>query len=127
MIKKRKRNGRSILIVEDDRDISEMYCTKFEREGYGVSACYDGKTAIGMVISFKPDVVMLDLLLPFVNGIDVLKAIRKRNNEVPIIICTNLDSNSILRREALSLGANEYIIKSSTTPGELVERVNSYF
>jgi len=113
-----------ILIVEDDRFISKMYQTKLELEGYQVEVAENGMEGVEKSKSFLPDVILLDILMPELDGFGVLEAAKKdeMTRNIPIIVMSNLGQEEHVKR-ALSLGAKNYIVKSQFTPSAVVEKI----
>lgn len=101
-----------ILIVDDDKDIVERLEAKLKREGYKTVVAYDGRKALTKVSKDDPDIVLLDLMLPKLNGFDVLKKIRKEHNERwrPVIIVSARDEMDSLKK-SYNLEADHYITK----------------
>lgn len=114
----------SLVIVEDDPDISALLEYVLSREGIDVRAAADGKSAIELIESRATDVVILDLMLPDMSGLDVLRAIRQRVNGVrrPWVIILSAVADEENRIKGLELGADDYLIKPFS-PRELVLRV----
>jgi len=115
-----------ILIVDDDPFILDMYILKFKEKGFEVDTARDGKTALEKINSFNPDVLLLDLVLPMLDGFEVLEELKKRGSapRAKIIILTNLGQKEDIER-GINLGAHDYIIKAHFTPSEVVEKVKS--
>jgi two-component system alkaline phosphatase synthesis response regulator PhoP len=114
-----------ILIVDDEQDIVELISYNLGKEGFSTIKAYDGEAAIGLIRSGKPDLMILDLMLPKMNGLDVCKAIR-RNPEtanLPIIMLT-AKGEEIDKIIGLEIGADDYITKPFSVK-ELVARVRS--
>lgn len=113
-----------IAIIEDDPVISQMYRMKFEADGFDVQLASDGKLGIALVKSFLPDLILLDLQMPVMNGADALEIIRKNDwgKNIPVIILTNLGEEES-PRELRSLGIHSYIVKANLTPRQVVQRV----
>jgi len=114
-----------ILIVDDEQDIVELLSYNFEKEGFSIVKAYDGEAAIGMVRSKKPDLMILDLMLPKMNGLDVCRAIR-RNTEtanLPIIMLT-AKGDEIDKIIGLEIGADDYVTKPFSVK-ELIARVRT--
>jgi DNA-binding response OmpR family regulator len=116
---------KTIFIVEDDPVVVHVYRAKFVREGFGVEVAEDGLMAVRMLAAVKPDVVVLDLMLPKLSGVDVLKFIRSSPalKDTPVIILSNAHMSS-LAQQAATIGAERAFLKSSCTPGQLVEVIN---
>jgi DNA-binding response OmpR family regulator len=121
-----KHMSKKILLVEDDPFISEMYSIKFEKTGYQCEVATTGKEALSKTESFLPDAVLLDILIPEMDGFEVLTAIKQNPavSDIPVIMLTNLGQKEDIERGE-KLGAAAYIIKAHFTPQEVVEKVNS--
>lgn len=117
----------SILIVEDDPMISDMYQRKFSEVGFDVFATGTGEQALSVVRAEKIDVVLCDLIMPKMDGFDVVSALRSEefDSNIKIIISSNISEKED-RDKALSLGADGFIVKSDFTPSELVAEVNRF-
>lgn len=115
-------NENRILIVDDDKNICELVRLYLEKEGYDTSIAYDGREALNSFKQNPPVAVVLDIMLPFVNGIDVLKEIRRSSN-IPVIMLT-AKGETFDKILGLELGADDYIVKPFE-PKELVARVKA--
>ena len=117
-------NGRSmrVLVVDDEPMVREVVVAYLEREGFSVSEAADGRTAVELVLETRPDLVVLDVMLPAIDGFEVLGEIRKRY-EVPVILLTarTEEADRVL---GLELGADDYVVKPFS-PRELAARVRS--
>ena len=114
-----------ILIVEDNEDLSEIYKLTFETAGFGVRLSPHGIDGIVQALDFQPDVILLDLMLPQMDGYEVLSAIHNNSTmDVKVIVCSNLSQQSDIDR-ALELGADHYLRKSDFRPNALAEKVLS--
>lgn len=107
-----------ILVVEDDHDLNKAYCIILKHEGHEVVEAYDGKEALNKLKSFEPDLVLLDLLMPIMGGLEFLQKWTNHNPDIKVLIFTNME-NSPEISEAYKLGANRCIIKSWTAPHNL--------
>lgn len=116
-----------ILVVEDDQFMLKAHEIKFTHEGFDIWFAKDGDEALGFLTRERPDVVLLDLMLPRTSGFDVLVAIRKHAvwKDVPVIVMTNLGQPQDVER-AKSLGANDYLIKANTKISDVVKKVREY-
>jgi DNA-binding response OmpR family regulator len=112
----------TILVVDDDENIADLIKLYLENSGYSTKLCYDGKEAVSVYAEYKPDLVLLDVMLPHMDGIDVLKAIRK-DSEVPVIMLT-AKGETFDKVLALELGADDYVVKPFE-PKELIARVKA--
>jgi DNA-binding response OmpR family regulator len=113
-----------IAIIEDDPVINQMYRMKFEADGFEVQLADDGKRGIAMVEGFKPDIILLDLQMPNVDGEGALKEIRAHDwgKDIPVIILTNLGEEEA-PKSLRALGIHSYIVKADLTPRQVVGRV----
>ena len=113
-----------ILIIEDDRFIAKMYQTKLSLEGYDVDVAENGALGIEKIKSFSPDLVLLDIIMPEVDGFGVLEAIREDDtiHSTQVIVMSNLAQEDHLKR-AKALGAKDYIVKSQFTPMDVVKKI----
>lgn len=113
-----------VLIIEDEKILAEMYKDKFEEAGYQVDSVFSSEQALDYLKKEKPDLILLDILLPRENGIFFLKKLKemKEDSEVTIIAFSNYDEPRT-KKEALGLGAVAYLIKTQYTPKELLEEV----
>ena len=113
-----------VLIVDDDPFILDMYVLKFKESGFQVETAQDGKSGLKKVKDTRPDVVLLDVVMPAMDGFDVLQELKKSlPPPLPkIILLTNLGQKEDVDR-GLQLGADDYIIKADFTPSEVVDKV----
>ena len=113
-----------IFVVEDDRDLNKAYCIILRHEGHDVVAAFDGKEALAKLNDFEPELVLLDLLMPIMGGLEFLqKWEHEKPKEVKVLIFTNME-NSPEISEAYNLGASRCIIKSWTAPHNLAKVVS---
>lgn len=114
-----------ILVVDDEKDIVDLLAYNLEKEGYSVIRAYDGERALELVRSHLPDLVVLDLMLPGINGVDVCRRLRNdpRSANVPIIMLT-AKNEEIDRILGLEMGADDYITKPFSVR-ELIARVRA--
>jgi DNA-binding response OmpR family regulator len=118
---------KKILCIEDERFISELYARALRKAGYEVKTAEDGEVGLHEAVSGQYDIILLDIMLPTMNGVDILYKIKDVNVLPPlkskIIITTNLDQKEDIRKKVEQL-ADGYIIKAEITPRELVNYVN---
>jgi|SRR5579864_1116935 len=118
-----------ILLVEDEPFLSGMYQTKLKIEGYDVVTARDGEEALQKLAEEKFNIVLLDIMMPLLNGFETLETIRKSSNKAlaktPVIILTNLGQKSDIEK-GLLLGANDYIVKANFTPAEVVDKIKKH-
>lgn len=113
-----------IAIIEDDQVISQMYIMKLTSEGYDVQWAENGKLGVAMVEDIKPDLILLDLHMPVMDGAEALREIRKHDwgKNIPVVVLTNLGMEEA-PADLESLGIHSYIVKADFTPRQVVERV----
>lgn len=119
----------SILIVEDDQFLRELVTRKLDIEGYIVSTATNGSEGYKKILQEKPGLVLLDIILPEMNGFEVLEKVRddkdKSINSIPIVMLSNLGQESDIKR-GQELGANDYLVKASLTTDEIVKKIESF-
>lgn len=116
--------GKKILVVEDESALHKVLKDKLEKEGYQVQVATDGSDALLFVQEFMPDMVLLDMILPKVDGMSVLETIHKeeKTKNIPVVILTNLD-NGDKAEQAKAMGAHDYLIKTEWTLDQLLAKV----
>jgi len=118
--------GKKILLVEDDFFVRDIYQRKLRECGFEVRSAENGLEGMERLKESIPDLVMLDIFMPYMDGRDVLREI-KGNEEwkhIPVILLTNFSASEGVR-DGFSLGAEEYLIKSHFTPSEVLQKVES--
>lgn len=115
---------RHIVLVEDDTFLANIYKTKFEMEGFKVSVAEDGLAGVEEVKKKKPDLVLLDILLPKMDGFAVLETLKAdpEVKAIPVILLTNLGQKDDVDK-GLQMGAADYLIKAHFKPSETVDKV----
>lgn len=118
---------KKVMVVEDDEHISKVYEIKLAKEGIIASVARDGEEAVTKIASEKPDLILLDLMLPKKDGFGVLEDIKKVPElaTIPVIILSNLGQKTDQDR-ALALGANEYLVKVDYPIQEIIDKVKGY-
>lgn len=113
-----------ILIVDDEKLLNDLYVTKFKKEGYEVFSAFNGEDALQLARQEDPDLILLDILMPKLNGIETLKEIRLDDNlkNTPVVILSVLGEPDDVS-QGLEAGANGYLVKGQSTPAETVEKV----
>lgn len=113
-----------VAIIEDDIAISQMYRLKFETEGFEVQTAENGKLGLELVEQFKPDIILLDLMMPEMTGDQMLAELRKKpwGKEVRVIILTNMGEEEA-PKTLRDLGVHSFIVKAEMTPRQVAERV----
>lgn len=115
-----------IAIIEDDPTINQMYRMKFEAGGYEVGLASNGRQGVALVEDFGPDIILLDLQMPEMDGPTALTEIRKHDwgKNIPVIILTNMGEEES-PKELKSLGIHSYIVKADLTPSQVVTHVQA--
>lgn len=109
-----------ILIVEDDKMIGSMYKTKLESEGFEIFLADNGETGLEMAKQEKPDIIMLDIILPLLDGFSVLEELKKDTStkNIPVVMLTNLSTDED-REKGKKMGATDYLVKANLTPTQV--------
>ena len=115
-----------ILIVEDDKFLRELIVKKLTGEGFETEEAIDGEDGIKKAKSVQPDLILLDLILPGMDGFGVLTEIKKDQNisSIPVIILSNLGQKEDVDK-GIKLGASDYLVKAHFTPNEIVEKIKT--
>ncbi len=115
-----------ILVVEDDPILSKMYSEKFSNEGFKVLTAMDGESGLDVALKNKIDIILLDVMLPRVSGIDLLKKLREheKGKNILVVVLTNL-ADPDEKKRALDLGVKDYLVKAMQNPGQVVDKVKS--
>lgn len=121
---------KKVLLVEDEALLVDLYKEVFEKQPFNLNIAETGNDALTQVNNDRPDLILLDILLPGMNGFEVLRKLKSspKTKDIPVIVLTNLGSEETDkdRQLALSLGAIDYLVKSYHTPDNLVEIVNTH-
>jgi DNA-binding response OmpR family regulator len=118
---------KKVLVVDDENSIREIYKREFTSSGFEVSTASDGEAGLLKAGEETPDLILLDVMLPKMSGIDVLKSLKKNplTKEIPILLLTNLGEETIIK-EGFSLGADGYLLKVSYTPSQVVDECRKF-
>ncbi len=118
--------NKKVFIVEDDSFILNTVVKKFKDSGFDVFFAKDADGALNMISNILPDIILLDIIFPKGNGLDLLKQIKsdEKISKIPVIIFSNLSSEND-KKTAMDYGAVDYVIKASVTPLQVVEKVKS--
>jgi len=113
-----------ILLVEDDSFLLSMYATKFEMENFKVIMAEDGEKALRRALKESPDIILLDIILPKVNGFEVLRQLKDNSTtvDIPVILLTNLSQKDEIE-QGLKMGAEDYLIKAHFMPSEVIDKI----
>jgi len=112
------------MIVEDDSFVMDIYKTKLSQEGFSVVEAENGTEALKKLKTTKPDLMLLDIIMPYMDGLEVLKKMKENEDtkNIPVILLTNLSQKEEVDK-GMSLGAKDYLIKSHFTPSEVLEKI----
>lgn len=119
------KHGKKILLAEDDTIVAEMYKTKFTKEGFQVFLADDGEEALRTARKNRPDIALLDILMPKKDGIEVAVEMKEDPNlkDIPVIFLTNLGGREEDTEAGRSLGALDVITKANVTPQKMADKV----
>ena len=117
--------NKKILIAEDDEFLTKMYRLQLEQDNWDVEICRDGQEAMDSMDSKQPDIILLDLLMPKVDGYAVLEHIKEKGYKFPVLILSNL-SQSLDQEKCKKFGAQDYFIKSEIEIDDLTEKIKKY-
>lgn len=114
----------TVLIADDDITLRDMYQTRLETDGYKVLVAADGEETLSVIKEQNPEVVLLDIMMPKMNGLDVLAQMKKDESmkNIPVIILTALIQD-LTKVKSLMSGADDYLMKSEVMPGEVIKKV----
>jgi DNA-binding response OmpR family regulator len=118
--------GPKIAIIEDDAALVQMYRTKFQMDGYEVQTAPDGLMGLELLAEYEPEVILLDLMMPNMTGLDMLAEYKKRNKDSKskVIVLTNVGNDATIT-QAREMGAVDYIVKAEMTPSQVAEKVKT--
>jgi DNA-binding response OmpR family regulator len=116
--------GKKILIIEDDQFLRELISRKLEQENFSIIEAADGEEGMRQLKEETPDLILLDLILPGIDGFEFLTRIKQdpKLASIPVIILSNLGQKEEIEK-GLKLGAIDYLVKAHFTPGEIIEKV----
>ena len=116
--------AKTILVIDDDKFFRGLIVQKLVKEGYSVSEAVDGEEGIKKIGEERPDLVLLDLILPSIDGFEVLTRIKENPSlsSTPVIILSNLGQKDDVEK-GLKLGAIDYLIKAHFSPGEIIDKI----
>lgn len=120
----KQKDKKRVLIVEDDALLAQVLMDKFKKEEFAVINVTNGLDVKGKVLQFKPAIILLDLILPGLDGFEVLKLLKdnEQTKNIPVVVISNLGSESDVR-SAKSLGADDYFIKANISLEDLLQKV----
>ncbi len=119
---------KKILLAEDDEFLRDLYGGELKKAGYEILIASDGEEALQLIRREKPDLILLDIMMPKITGLDLLKKMKLEEElkAVPVILMTSLKQDSVIN-EGFTLGAVGYLVKTEATPSQVVNEVNKFF
>jgi DNA-binding response OmpR family regulator len=116
-----------IVLVEDDPTLTDMYTSKFKSDGLAYLTARDGQAGLELIVKEMPQVILLDIMMPKLDGFSVLAELKNnpKTKNIPVIILSNLGQKSDIEK-GLKLGAVDYIVKATMTPTEVEEKLKKY-
>lgn len=116
--------AKKILIIEDDKFLRELIAQKLLKDNYDIAEAVDGEAGMKSVKEEKPDLILLDLILPGIDGFEVLARVKADPmlSQIPVIILSNLGQKDDIER-GLKMGAVDYLIKAHFTPAEIISKI----
>lgn len=116
-----------VLLIEDDLPMVKMYSTKLRKENFEVEVACDGEEGLKRAKEWSPDLVVLDLMIPKIGGMELLEQLRadSKTKNLPVIILSNLSQEQDIERSK-QLGVKEFLIKANFTPSQVVEKIKGY-
>jgi len=126
MPKESKNGGGKVLLIEDEEMLSDMYKMKFTAEGFKFLRGKDGEIGLELAKKEKPDIILLDVIMPKVDGFAVLKELKKdaATKNIKVLLLTNLGQDEDIRK-GKAMGADGYLVKANFTPAQVVEKVRA--
>ena len=120
--------AKTILFIEDESALQKTFGDVLEKEGYSMISALDGEIGLNLAKSKKPDLILLDLVLPKIHGFEVLKNLKAdpETKDIPIIVLTNLESMDDVNK-AIELGAKTYLVKTQYNLEEVLDKIKKAF
>jgi len=116
-----------VLLVEDDDVIREIYAMKFELEGFPVAAAENGQVGLQMVEDFEPEIILLDMMMPVMGGLEFMRALKDRSADLPhVIVFSNISAPAQVDA-VMQLGAKDYWTKSDYTPDQVIAELAKFW
>lgn len=116
-----------LLLIEDEQILAEMYRDEFEKAGFAIEVAFDAKEGLAKLKKQRPDLIILDILLPRENGISFLEKVRKspKYGEIGVVALSNYDEPKT-KQEAYDLKVKAYLLKTNYTPTQLIQEIRKY-
>lgn len=119
-------NPTRVLVIDDDPTLRDMYVTRLSAENFAVDQASDGQQGLAKANEIPPDVILLDLRMPNVSGLEVLEMLKTtaKTKDIPVIVLSALGDDD-LRKQAADRGAADYLVKAETMPADVVKKIKS--
>lgn len=117
---------KKILIIEDEQSLVDLLVTKLQKEGYEVDFAYDGEAGFEKISTFKPDLILLDIVMPKMDGYEVLGKLKEEGNKIPVVVISN-SGQPVEIEKTIKLGAADHLIKTEFNPDDVHEMVQKFF
>lgn len=126
MTNKKKDKKYTLVVIEDDKYLADIYATKLKLEGFNVEIANDGEAGVKAVKKLIPDLILLDIMMPVMDGFSVLHEIKtdEKTKDITVIMLTNLNSPEDVKK-GLELGAADYMVKAHFVPADIVTKVRN--
>jgi len=118
--------NKKILIIEDEVSLTDLLVAKLKKEGYEVDFAYDGEEGYGKISVFKPDLILLDIVMPKMDGYEVLEKLKDEGNKIPVVVISN-SGQPVEIEKTIKLGAADHLIKTEFNPDDVLEMVQKFF
>lgn len=123
--KSSKKTSTKILIIEDEKELADLLASKLKKEGYKVEIADDGKKGYEKLGKWKPDLVLLDIVMPKMDGYEVMEKMNENKKNIPIIVISN-SGHPVELEKTKKLGAIDHLIKTEFSPNDVLKKVNNY-
>jgi len=117
---------KKILIIEDEQALVDLLVTKLKKEDYDVDFSYDGESGFEKIAVFKPDLILLDIVMPKMDGYEVLQKLKEEGNKIPVVVISN-SGQPVEIEKTIKLGAADHLIKTEFNPDDVLEMVQKFF
>jgi DNA-binding response OmpR family regulator len=116
-----------VLLIEDDAMVVKMYERKFNKEDFALTTAFNGEEGMAVLNNNHPDIVLLDIMMPLMNGLEVLKAVRtnQKLRDIPVVMLTNLGDRPEDIQKCKELGAFDYWVKANTSLSDIASRIKN--